>query len=110
MRSIKLPISIILLTIGFIYGVCVGKYKWVPFEQLAEIKKTLTKDKKLNNDNLLAELSKTNNIELNDSLNGSRSISSSVKSESIKIISLGDNEFKNMNGLLNSINLRNRLL
>ncbi len=110
MRSIKFTIYIIFVPIFFIYGVWVGKYQWFPYEQLLSIKKTLRKDKKLNNDSLLAELAKTNNIELNDSLNGKRSISSSLKSDSIKIISLGDNEFKNMKGLLNSINLHNSSL
>ena len=126
MKSIKFSIANLFLAIFFLYGVCVGKYKWFPYEQLSVIKKKLRPVKneqlsvikkklrpveKLSNNKLLAELAKTNNIELSDNFNGLKSKSkSSLKSDSIKIISLGDNELKNIDGLLNYINKENSSL
>ena len=112
--SKKISIPIYVLGICFVYGVCVGKYRLFPYEQIAATKRTIKgiirPVKKLNNDELLAELTKTNNIESNDNLSGLKSISSTKKSNSFKIISLGDHEFKNMNGLKNFINLQNSSL
>ena len=106
MKSIKFSIANLFLAICFILGVCVGKYKWFPYEQLKVIKKTLRPVKKLSNNKLLTELAKTNNIELSDNLNGLKStFSSSKKSDFLKIISFGDIELKNIDGLLNLNNL-----
>ena len=77
MKSIKFSIANLFLAICFILGVCVGKYKWFPYEQLKVIKKTLRPVKKLSNNKLLTELAKTNNIELSDNLNGLKSTFSS---------------------------------
>ena len=123
MRPLKIFIPPLLLSSCLIYGFCIGRYKWFPFEQLAVIKSTLSQIKKLNNylptaglaktnniDSTLAELAKTNNIELNDRLKVLNLISSSKKSNSIKFISLGDITLKTTKGLLNSINLQNSSL
>ena len=110
MRALKIVVTPFLLTICFIYGFFVGRYRWFPSEQLSVIRQTLRQIKKLNNDSLLAELAKTNNIELNDSLKVLNSTPSSKKSNSIQFISFGDNTLKNKKGILNSINLQNSSL
>ena len=119
MKSIKVSITNLSLTICFLFGVGVGNYRWFPYQQLKLIKRTFIPEKpkpipekkeELINNLLLAELAKTNNIELADNLNDLKSISSSsLKSDSIKIISLGDNEPINMDGLLN-LNMENSSL
>tara|TARA_B100000212_G_scaffold68778_1_gene48136 strand:- start:8840 stop:9895 length:1056 start_codon:yes stop_codon:yes gene_type:complete len=110
MRSIKLVCHTLLLTIVFAYGIFVGKYKWFPFDQLKVFKKTVKNFRKSNNDNLLFELAKTNNIQINYGLEGLKSISSSQDSDSLKVISFGDSEFKDMKGFLNSVNLQSSSL
>ena len=106
MRALKNVIPLFLLTIWFMYGFCVGRYRWFPSEQLAVIKRTLSQEKKVNNDSLLAELAKTNNIQFNDSLKVLNSISSSKKSNYLQFISFGDYTFKDKrvaNGNLDDI-------
>ena len=110
MRAFKVAIPPFLLTICFIYGLCVGRYRLFPYEQIKVIKKSLRQITKLNNVRLLAELAKTNNIELNNNLNGFDLISSSKGSNSIQFISFGDDTLENKKGLLNSINLQNSSL
>ena len=110
LRALKILIPTFLFTIFFTYGFCVGRYRWFPSDQLAIIKRKISHIKKLNNDKLLSELAKTNNIEFNDSFKVLNSTSSSKKSNSMQFISLGDLTFKNKKGLLNSINLQNSSL
>ena len=93
----------------FFFGIGVGLYKWFPFEQLHVLKKTFknTLSRKLNNDELLVELAKTNNIQIVNSLNGTKSLSPLIKSDSMKFISFSDNQSKDIKSLISSINKRN---
>ena len=107
MRYVKLILYTSLLISSFIYGINVGRFRRFPFSSLQAINYAIKKPWKLKKDRLLAELAKTNNIEFNKNFKGLKLKSSSINSDSIKFISFGDNEFKNMKGLLNSINAKN---
>ena len=85
MKIAKIAIPAFFLSIFFTYGCCVGRYRWFPFEQITVIKRTLSQIKKINNYSLLAELAKTNNIELHDRLKVLNLKSSSKKSNSINM-------------------------
>ena len=114
MKFIKLSIYSLLLIFFFLYGVGTGLYRWVLFTPLQNINKTFKKNvngkityiwngvRKSNNEKLLAELAKTNNISLENNLMDSKLISSQLKSDSMKIISFGDNESEIIN--VDSIN------
>tara|TARA_B100000212_G_scaffold339588_1_gene318339 strand:+ start:572 stop:1642 length:1071 start_codon:yes stop_codon:yes gene_type:complete len=118
MKFINIFVYSTALIFFFLYGVGTGLYRWFLFHPLQTINKTIKNNYngkityiwngivKTNNDNLLAELAKINNIQLEDNLMGSNSISPQLKSDSVKFISFGDNESENINFLLDSINAR----
>ncbi len=110
MRYLKLSVYTFLLISSFLYGIYVGKFRWFPLEALEAFNYAVKKPWRLKKDRLLAELAKTNNIEFNKSLEGLKPIKSSTSSDSLKFISFGDNEFKSMDGILNSINAQNTSL
>lgn len=116
MKFIKVFIYSSLLVFFFLYGVGTGLYRWFLFQPIQSINKTLKRNHngkithiwngivKKNNDKLLAELAKNNNIAFEENLMGSKLISSTSKSDTMKFISYGDNESEKINSLLNSIN------
>ena len=117
MKSIKVLIYSLSLIFCFLYGVGTGLYRWFLFMPLQSLNQTLKHNHngrithiwnqigiKSNNKKLLAELAKTNNIVFDENLMGSELISSPLKSNSMKFISYGDNESKNINSLIDSIN------
>ena len=93
----------------FIFGIGVGLYKWFPFQPLQVLNKTIKNklSRNLNNDELLVEFAKTNNIEISHGIERINSKSLSIKSESMRFISYGDNQSKKMNSLMDSINKQN---
>ena len=125
MRPIKkFLLSFALLLFCFIYGLGVGLYKWFPYAPLKFVQDSITisisseptNEESLlkiskNNEELLADLAKTNNIDLYESLDESKSLLSSKESNSMRFISYGDNPYiqedraeEVMKGLINSIN------
>ena len=110
MKFIKIILYPSLLISCFLYGINVGRFQSFPFNSIQVLNYALKKPWRLKNDRLLAELAKTNNIELNKSPKVFKPNSSILSSDSLKLISFGDNEFKSMKGLLNSINDQNTSL
>ena len=116
MKFIKVFTYSSLLIFFFLYGVGTGLYRWFLFKPLQTLNKTLKNNYngkithiwngigKSNNEKLLAELSKTNNITFDENLIGSKELSPLLKSDSINFISFGDNESKNIISLIDSIN------
>ena len=120
MRPIKVFLSTAYLISCFTYGVGVGVYKWFPYKPLQTLKDKLidVPTSESNNEELLVELAKTNNIDPSQKQSESNLYPSLGKQNSTTFISYGDIQpyieedsiKKFMRGFLRAINFQNASL